>query len=475
MRRHPPFTRIATAVTLAAGALAFSGCALQPTPSGEEMTDAALPPGAAIPLKWSAGGNSGSVSHGWLKTFKDRRLNQIVAEGIAHNPNLRSAAAKATAAREQVTVIAAQMKPLVGADIGASTIREDDRNDWFHSQKGLLGVSWEPDVWGRVRSQSSAAEFAADAAELDYAYARQSLAAAIAKSWFLTTETLQLEALSERFVAINSELLELVEARFKAGKVDNLDVTESKADLSNARSQLVTTKRLAAEARRNLETLVGRYPAAELRAGMDYAAVPPPIRSGLPASLIQRRPDVVAAEMQVLAAFRDQESARLALLPNFSFGLDAGKISDGLISLLRLNPWMLHATVGMSVPIYTGGALEAQIRIADAKQQQAIANYGATVLEAFKEVENALGNGPLLDQQLKYDEQSLKDRSEAVRLAKIQFKAGKITLLSVLQLQQAEIASESALIKLRNARLANRINLHLALGGDFVSVPPKLK
>ncbi len=111
----------------------------------------------------------------------------------------------------------------------------------------------------------------------------------------------------------------------------------------------------------------------------------------------------MAAELDVLAAFRQREAARLALLPSFTLSLDAGRLSDGILSLLRLNPWILHSTVGMSVPIYTGGALTAEIRIANAKQEGAIAAYGAAVLTAFREVENALMNETVLAERLRYD------------------------------------------------------------------------
>jgi Outer membrane protein len=156
----------------------------------------------------------------------------------------------------------------------------------------------------------------------------------------------------------------------------------------------------AIEAQRQLEVLVGRYPAAEVKVARNFAAVPPPVRAGLPSLLLDRRPDVVAAGRLVLAAFREQEAAKLALLPSFSLTLEGGKLSDHLLSVLQVNPWIVHAAVGMSVPIYTGGALQAQIKIATAQQERAVAGYGDVVLTAFREVENGLTNENLLAQRL---------------------------------------------------------------------------
>ena len=187
--------------------------------------------------------------------------------------------------------------------------------------------------------------------------------------------------------------------------------------------------------------------------------------------LLKRRPDLVAAEKQVLAAFRLQEAAKLALLPNFELTLDGGHLSDGLTSLLRINPWLLHGTIGMSVPIYTGGALKAQVEIATAQQKQVIARYGSVALRAFYEVEVALTNETILEQRLQEEEKGLQAYTEAVRIARIRYVAGATDMLTLLQLEERRLTSQSTVIKLRNARLANRINLHLSLGGSFDAEP----
>ena len=241
--------------------------------------------------------------------------------------------------------------------------------------------------------------------------------------------------------------------------------------MNAAESQLRASQGLVNEAKRTLEVLVGRYPSAELKVAMDFTPLPPPIPPGLPSALLDRRPDLVAAEQQVLAAFRQQEAAKLALLPSFSLNLDGGKLSDNLLSVLQVNPWMFAASVGMYVPIYTGGALRAQIKIATAQQQAAVSAYGSAALRAFREVENGLMNESLIAQRLQFDQDGLRDTIEAVRIARIQYQAGLMDLLSVLQLEEQRIRSQTVVIQLRNTQLANRINLHLALGGSFDGVP----
>ena len=158
----------------------------------------------------------------------------------------------------------------------------------------------------------------------------------------------------------------------------------------------------------------------------------------------------------------------------FSISLAGGRLGDQLLSLLHLNPWLFSAGIGVSIPIYEGGALRAKVEIATAQQAQAIASYGVVALAAFREVENSLANERLLALQMPLDQKSLDDRTEAVRIATIQYKAGRRDLLWVAQLQTAQLASELNVIKLRGAQRANRVRLYQALGGSFDAVPPIL-
>ena len=192
--------------------------------------------------------------------------------------------------------------------------------------------------------------------------------------------------------------------RRQAGKDSDLDVVDTRAKLETAMSEVERARESYGEARRALEVLLGRYPAAEIEVAAAYPALPAPAAAGVPSSLLERRPDLVAAERDVLAAFRKEEAAELALLPNFSFSLVGGRLGDPILSLLHLNPWLASAAIGVSIPIYEGGALRAKVKIATAQQAQAVARYGSVALKAFREVENALANEQLLAKRLPLDQ-----------------------------------------------------------------------
>lgn len=459
-RRTPCRTAVVAAVLL-------SGCALSHPPEQAAVVKSALPDSTLIPPTWRAPADSDSVSGGWLTSFNDPGLESVVTEAVANNLDLRVAAGRVDVVRQSVGVVSANLKPRVGLQAGSMVVKDADQPDAYGSDQLTVGASWEPDIWGKVRAQKASAVATYGAAEAEYAWARQSLAAWTARSWYLAVETRQLVALNERAVAIYAELLEVVRIRRAAGKVADLDVAEASANLNTARAELRAAEADYAEIRRALEVLLGRYPAAELAVADSFAPTPPPVAAGIPSTLLSRRPDLVSGEQQVLAAFRAEESARLALLPSFSLTLTGGLLSDALLSLLKLNPWMAAGGVGMFVPIYQGGALKAQVRVRTAQQEVQIAQYGAAILRAFAEVERALTNELLLRDELAFEQAALLDRNDAVRIAMIKYRYGSIDLLSVLQLQASQLATQASVIQLENARLATRIDLYLALGGDF--------
>lgn len=465
--------RIARWVVAAMVGLSLCSCALHHPPAHPAIVDQALPRATPLPPAWRSSPNSPNVDDDWLKSFHDKELESLVSEALANNLDLHQAAARVEGARQSVVVVGSKLNPQVNAPFSVATTHSTDKNvsELNQSSTMLVGASWEIDVWGRLRSQRAAAQENYEAIALDYAFARQSLAATTAKSWYLAIETRQVLALRKQSVEIYEKLLDLVKIRRAAGKVGDLDVAEANYQLDEALNQVTIAEGLYSEARRTIEVLVGRYPAAELEVTETFDPLPPPVAPGLPSSLLERRPDVVAAEHQVFSAFRTKESARLALLPNFSLNLEGGRLSDPLLSLLGLNPWLVHGALGMFLPIYQGGALRAKIMIATAEQEQSIAHFGGMALKAFTEVEVGLTNEELLTKRLPYTKNAVRDHSEAVRVANLKYKAGTADFLSVLQLQAGQIDSQLDLIQLSNAQLTNRINLHLALGGSFDIAP----
>jgi outer membrane protein, multidrug efflux system len=471
-RARGPIALVARTLAWVTG-LGLLGCSLHKPPTHPAIVAQALPDATPLPLTWSPTSSTLTVDDGWLKSFHDSGLEAVVNQAIANNLDLRQAAAKVEAARQTVVVVGSQLKPQFNAPLAGATTYASDANGVQQNQSStvLFEAAWEIDVWGRLRSQRAASQENYEAVALDYAFARQSLAATTAKSWYLAIEARQLLALTAQSVDVYQRLLALVKIRRAAGKVSNLDVSEASYQLDEAEGQLTVAQGLYSEARRTLEVLIGHFPTAEFQVADKFAPLPVPVAPGLPSSLLERRPDLQAAEHQVLAAFRTQQAAKLALLPSFSLNIEGGRLSDPLLSVLGLNPWLIHSALGMLLPIYEGGALQAQVKIATDEQLQSVAQFGGVSLRAFAEVEDALTNEEQLAKHRPFAESAVRDHTEAVRIANVRYKSGSMDLLSVLQLQEGQIESQAQLIKLRNAQLANNIDLHLAVGGSFDSSP----
>jgi len=462
-------------VVIAATGLTLAGCALQQAPTRDEVVERALPESTRVPPAWTSDPAGAAVADDWLASFDDPALNAIVTEALANNLDLRQAADRVEIARQSVVAVGAQLLPQVGGSAGAKRTHdfgdESHVNHTYDHWTASLGLTWELDVWGRLRAQRAAAVAGYEATALDFAFARQSLAATVALSWYLTTETYQLVQLAEQAVSLYADLLRLAQARYSGGKTSELDVVDARAQLETAQSDLQAARDSYGKARRALQVLLGRYPDAQIEAAAAYPRLPSPPGAGVPSALLQRRPDLVAAQRLVLAAFRQEEAARLALLPDFSISLGAQRVDDHLLQQLDLNPWLTKAGIGTVIPIYQGGALRAQVKIATAQQAQAVSNYGKVLLGAFREVEDTLSSQQLLASRLQYAEKALADRTTAVQIATTQYQAGSRALLWVEWLQTEQLVMEQRVIQLRNAQIANRIQLHLALGGSFDATP----
>jgi NodT family efflux transporter outer membrane factor (OMF) lipoprotein len=370
-------------------------------------------------------------------------------------------AAQVDRAEASARLAGAALKPTVslGADLsgtkGPATLEQN-------VGAAGVGISWEADVWGRVQAGVNAAEENLRATIADFEFARQSLAANVAKSWYLATELSLQTALAEDVVEILSKMVTLVETREKVGQVSMQDVYLVRADLASAENALQQAIGGQQQARRALEILLGRYPAGEIQAATELVPVPPPIPAGLPSDILERRPDLIASDRRVAAAFNLTEEARLAKLPRFQLNAGIGASS-------ALSQTIGNLSLGLFAPLYTGGALEAQLDIATADQEAAIAAYGSTVLKALEEVEGALTNEVLLQNQEAFLASAAENNREVYDIAKVQYDVGQIDLLSMLQMQTRWIGSRVSLLRVKNERLAERINLHLALGGSFIS------
>jgi NodT family efflux transporter outer membrane factor (OMF) lipoprotein len=443
---------------------------------------------------WAAAGGVGHpVDSAWLKRFRDPQLNSLVAEALRNNPDMAVAAARVDQAAEQAAIVGSASRPNAQLSLAASRSRrnfvgfpefgsgaeagEEPAGEppvvqsLSNSFGPSLDVAWEIDVWGRVRAAESAARAGAEAAEMDFAAARVSLVAQVAKAYFALAE-------AEEQVRLARETLEAFEAteqaigeRFRTGQAEGQIVGAqfrlAKSDVASARAAVQQTSGVRDEARRRLETLVGRHASGRLRGRATLPDPPAPPPAGLPSELLLRRPDVLAAERRFAAQGKRILEGKRALFPQLQLTGSLGASTDDLASVVDsdFGVWTLAGNVVQ--PILTGGRLRAEVRLREAEEREALGALQKAVIEAFGEVETALAADAFLARRETALREAVALATEADVEARAAFRDGVGDILTVFTAQNRRLNAQAAFIAVRRQRLDNRINLHLALGGDY--------
>lgn len=457
------------ALLLASGVL--GACSLTPP----------LPsPKVDLPADWSvsaAAADTGSLA-GWWRRFDDPVLSTLIDRTLRRNRDLAVATARLREARAAAGIADSRLAPSVDArgsgglrrdDLQAERLRFPQGEQSFHQ----LGVdaSWEIDVFGGLRAGARATRAAAAAAAYGLADVQVSLAAEVAREYFaLRGAQLRLDV-AKRNIALQEDALELLDSRVRAGLAPALDATKARVDLALLRGSQPPLEAAIAGSGYRLAVLSGAAPAALPATLTDARALPDAdaaLPVGLPSSLLERRPDMKRAAAEVLAANERIGVARADLLPKFHLsGLlaraeeDNGGVSFGPGLLYSIGP-------AVSLPLFNAGRLRAQVEVADARLDQAVAQYEQTLLQAVQDVETALVN---LDRERRRaaDITVAVDAARLTRkLARTRFERGLADYFAVIDAQRALQASEDALAVSRTACVQHLVALYKALGGGWV-------
>ena len=448
--------------------LPITGCRTPKPETHQKALESVLAEHTDIPTNWNESDLEQPLEAGWLTRFEDPGLEAYVDQVIQHNLSLRALIHRVDAAAAAARKARAPLLPSVAASGTNQGIDTYDRSNLqSNTTEAALGISWELDVWGRLRAQRNAAVASYEAIEADLAYARLSLAAQASKLWFQATETYQQLSYAKATVELQEKTLAIVQAKFDEGELTRKELYLSMSDLNIAKDRLYSAENVYMRTIRALEILAGKYPLNKHDFGQTFAIIPERVPAGLPSELIERRPDLVAAAKRVDSAFEKITQAKAARLPSIALTATSGYSSSDLFDLLRADGIFWSAAANFLAPIYTGGALKEQVKIESATQQAALAEFGQAALIAFSEVENALSNDALLAEREKQLNQVWENSIAALDIAMTQFEVGKLDLLSVLQMQNRVISARIAQISIRNQRLSQRVDLHLALGGSF--------
>lgn len=423
----------------------------------------------AVYAKASTGKNA-RISTGWLSEFNDPRMTQVVMEALQNNNDIQAAAYRLRATKEGNIIRRAARLPSLRAS--TSYRRSDSEITAATESYSLsLNASWEPDVWGRLRNLEYAtrADYAASLA--DFRGARLSLAANTASAWCnLVTAERQLD-LARTTRNSYKKALPVVERRYKANTLRAVDVQFARNNVASAERTLRVRELNRGNAARALELLLGKYPSATISSSSQLPSLSKSIPAGIPSGLLERRPDLQAARAELYASSQRAEATRKNLLPNLSL---SGNSSGGDSNFTRAfdpNFLLYTAAASLGQTIYNGGALNADARAALERNKAELHVYSQTALRAFREVEAALQADTSLAEQEVFLKQEVAQTNIAEKRALDDITRGieGASFLEYLEAQRRAENARASLIRLRNDRLQNRIDLHLALGGDFLT------
>ncbi|WON74767.1 efflux transporter outer membrane subunit [Nitrosospira sp. Is2] len=425
--------------------------------------------GAAIPAEWGANREiSRPAPQHWVETFDDPNLSALVQSALANNYDLKAAATRLDAAIAQARIDGSGLFPQIffTSDHQQVQVREAGFGSArFGVFDAIFSLSWELDVWGRIRDVRQAALLEAGAVASDLNGARLSLAARIAQSYFELTEARLQSEVAEQSVKDRRTIVQLVRGRFARGITNALDLRLALTDLATAEAELSEARNQIQLINRRLEVLLGRYPAGRLTEASTLPEPPSGLPSGLPSELLERRPDLVAAFDRLVAADSRVQSAKKLLLPRIVLTAAGGTRSTALTDLVDPRALAWNVVIGMMQPLFTGGRIRGEIQLNEARAEEALNLYKSTALNAFREVEQVLAADEWLREQEKALRQAVEQTEASRKLAVYSYQLGMIEILTLLDSYRSTLNAQSAHISVKRQLLNNRINLFLALGG----------
>jgi multidrug efflux system outer membrane protein len=460
------------AAALALG-LALTGCAL-----GPDYRRPAVP----APGGWrdGAAADPGSLADlPWWSLFEDPELRRLVAAALEANKDLRIAVARVDQARAQLGVARAAQFPQIDAGASATTNRFSD-NVLPRDQGGVtdlysttVDLNFELDIWGRLRRGTEAARAELLASEDARHAVVMTLVSDVAATYFqLRQLDLELET-TRRNVGSRQNSLQLVRDRFEAGITSALDLRQAEAELASTTAQIPDLERQLAQTENRLSILLGRNPGGVTRGRpLVDQTMPPTIPAGLPSVLLERRPDIRQAEASLAAANARIGVAKAAFFPQISltgfFGLESVALSDLFTGPSRV--WQFGPT--LTVPIFNAGRNLGNLRLTEARQQEALVRYEQTIQQAFREVEDALIAHRKAREALAEQRLAVAASREALSIAETRYTSGLTSYLDVLDAQRTVLAAEVAESRTLLAQLVAVVQLYRALGGGWEPGPP---
>jgi outer membrane protein, multidrug efflux system len=453
---------------------ALAGCSLIPPYQRPALPTAALYPGAGTTVTQAS---LDIKQLGWREFFTDARLQELIAQALENNRDLRIAIRRVEEARGLYGIQRADLLPGIsgGATGSRSRVPGDlsptgraATSDQYRASLNLN--NWELDFWGRVRSLTAAALESYLATEEARRAVVVSLIAQIATTCLIEGELNERINIAEQTLTSREDSYRIARRRYEVGYASKLDAVQAETQLNQARADLTILMRQRDQNRNALTLLVGAplttfetRPLSRIESGFVQE-----ISAGLPSDLLMNRPDVLAAEHRLKAANANIGAARAAFFPRILLTGSLGSASIELNNLFGVGSSAWSFSRSLTLPIFEGGRNLANLDVSEARRNLAVADYERTIQGAFREVADALAERSWLAEQIVAQQATLAAQKERTRLAWLRYQNGAAPYLEVLDAERDRFVAEQALVQVRRALLSGSVNLYAALGGGDV-------
>jgi len=463
--------------TALAGAALISGCSFAP---------AYHVPASSVPTAFKEAGAWQEAQPGdraprdaWWLVYRDPVLDRLERQVAEANPDVAAASARHDEAVAYLQQARSGLFPTIGAGAQVSRSRQSDNRPLrganqpsvYNTATLDVGISYDLDLWGRVRNEVAAGKAAMQASEDDLESVRLSLQASLAEAYFNLRGLDEQQQLLADTIRTYERALQLTQSRHTGGIASDLDVSRAQTQLESARASVEDVSARRALYEHAIATLTGT-PASQFTLAPDIGETwLPSIPAGLPASLLQRRPDIAAAERRVAQANAQIGVAKAAYFPDISLGLDGGYQSDTFSPWLAApnEMWSIGPTLLMT--LFDGGRREAVTQRARAKLAENGAQYKGTVLRAFQQVEDNLAQLHYLGDEAAREESALAAAQRTLALSLSRYRDGVVSYLDVVTAQTTELQTQTAVLNLQTRRLLASVGLIEALGGGWSFEP----
>ncbi|HEY2604933.1 efflux transporter outer membrane subunit [Paraburkholderia sp. RL18-103-BIB-C] len=473
----------------------LAACSVEPTYNRPEVdtpaafkeapvataTSAASAPSAQDTGTWKEAQPADDAHRGqWWTIFGDAQLNALEEQAAAANQDLKAAAARVQQARAVTQAAKSDWFPKLDAGFGPTRERASAASQFQPDSAGgttgtiwraQVGASYEADLFGRVSSNVNASRADEQQSEALFRSVQLSLQADVAQNYFQLRELDTDQELYRRTVELREDTLKLVERRFREGDIGELDVSRSRNELASARADAVGVARQRAASEHSLAILLGKPPADFSFAEAPLVPVTVRVPPGLPSALLERRPDVSAAERAMAAANARVGLAKSAFFPKLditgAFGFESATLGDLFMWSSRAFILGPFAGTALTVPLFDGGRRKANLAQARSKYDEDVAQYRQQVLVAFREVEDNLADLRLLDDQMREQNDAVNASQRAAHLSRTQYTEGAVSYLDVIDGERQVLISQLQASHLSGTQAVATVNLIRALGGGW--------